>query len=315
MDSYKLKRTALDLGFDDCGIIKACDFKEYGEALANITDKYPETGDIYKNLHELGNIKKRNPWAKSIVVCIRSYNKYAMPEGIEGIGKNYLFDSRIPQNPDYKIIKDFTGFLKSESGKTKKGGVPDRLAAAKAGIADIGKNNFAYTKKSGSYINIVSWITDIETENQYNTKKSPCPEGCSKCQEACPTGALAAPYLTRMDKCVAYLTYEAVLPLKTELSKKMNGWVYGCDICQDVCPLNRAKWQPKEELPHLNEIKDLLTLKSLSIMTQQTYEKMIHPYFWYIPITSLNRWHLNARRAIYFKQKDSSGKAHHSNTK
>ncbi len=292
---------ALKSGFDDCGIIPARDFPEYSETLDRISKRFPETAGIYSNISELGNVKKNNPWAESIIVCIRRYNKYTIPEGVEGIGKNYLFDSRVSENPDFHKTDAFTRFLRSSGEKVRKGSVPDRLAAALAGVASIGRNNFAYTKW-GSYVNINTWLTSLKISSSEKVPESPCPEGCRICVKNCPTGAIVEPYLTRPDRCIAYLTYFAKLPISEELEKRMGGWVYGCDICQDVCPLNKDKWRYEETLPHLDRIASYLNPETLQKIDPQTYKNKIHPYFWYIPVESLDRWHHNARRAIKNKK-------------
>ena len=132
----------------------------------------------------------------------------------------------------------------------------ERVWAERSGIGWIGKNTLLLTKAKGSYFFLAEIICDVEL----------IPDGpvtnycgqCTKCIDACPTEAIYAPYQLDATKCISYLTIELkAAQLPTDMKGKMNGWMYGCDICQQVCPINaRAKphteqqFQPKEELLH-----------------------------------------------------------------
>jgi epoxyqueuosine reductase len=147
-------------------------------------------------------------------------------------------------------------------------------------------------------MNIESWRVDAELPADRPTVDPPCPEGCRACLDACPTGAIVEPFVLRMDRCVAYLTYDAPEPIPAPLRDRMGGWIYGCDICQEVCPLNRGKWQEREAAPWLEEVAHLLTPEALAGMDEETYRNVVHPLFWYIAPDNLARWHRNARRAL-----------------
>ncbi len=295
----KIKEYARRCGFAACGITAADGFPEYPAALDRLVKEFPETEKLYSPMYGRAGLKERFPWARSIIVCVRSYGKYKIPQEAKGhIGRNYLFDCRVPENPDYRMVKDFSQWLKDAGMKVRKGGVPDRLAAQRAGVASIGKNNFAYAAGFGSWINVVTWTVDAEIEPDRPSEGSPCPPGCRKCIEACPAGALVRPYTMRMDRCIAYLTYQAPLPLDGQLEKKMGGWVYGCDACQEACPLNNGAWKEKESLPYLEKISCLLTPQALSVMDEKTYREIVHPLFYYIPEEDIERWHANAKRAL-----------------
>ncbi len=295
----KIKEYAAQSGFSACGIAATDDFPEYATALDRLVKKFPETEALYCQMYRRAGLKERFPWARSIIVCVRSYGRYRIPREVKGhIGRNYLFDCRIPENPDYPMIKDFTLWLKACGMKVRKGGVPDRLAAQKAGVVSIGKNNFAFSGGYGSWINIVTWLVDADIVPDRPSAGSVCPPGCKKCIEACPTGALVEPYTMRMDRCIAHLTYGASQPLDSELEKKMGGWIYGCDVCQEVCPLNKDAWQGNENLPYLEKISRLLTPQALSVMDEKTYREIVHPLFYYIPEEDIKRWVVNAKRAV-----------------
>ena len=101
-----------------------------------------------------------------------------------------------------------------------------------------------------------------------------------------------------MKRCIAYLTYEETQPIPDELWNKMGPWIYGCDDCQNACPMNRGKWARLEPAPWIESVANQLTPESLATMDAETYRKLVYPLFWYISETDLERWHRNARRAL-----------------
>ena len=242
--------------------------------------------------------RRTAPWARTVVVCIRRYGVYRLPpQPVGHIGRNYLVDRRAEACADHGMAKAMTDGLRDLGLRVKKGGVPDRLCAVKAGVARIGRNGFAYADGCGSWINIATWRIDAEVEADAPAWESPCPPRCRACLEACPTGAITEPHVTAMQRCVAYLTYDAPHPIDPDLWEHMGPWVYGCDVCQEVCPLNRDAWIEKRPAPWLESIADLLRPERLAVMDRETYETTVHPLFWYIPREDLGRWHANARRA------------------
>jgi epoxyqueuosine reductase len=164
-------------------------------------------------------------------------------------------------------------------------------------VAQIGRNGSAYSPRFGSWINVEAWRVDAELPPDTPARECPCPGTCRACLDACPGGALVEPFVMRMDRCVAWLTYSAPHPIRPEQWGRMGPWIYGCDVCQDVCPLNHGKWQDEEDTPWLREVAHYLRPQALADMSQETYEKIVHPLFWYIPAEDLERWHANARRA------------------
>ena len=113
----------------------------------------------------------------------------------------------------------------------------DRAAANRAGIGWFGKNTNILTSGLGSWVFLGQVITDLELEPDAPLKKS-C-GSCVRCIDDCPTGAIVAPYVIDNSRCISYLTIENRGPIPRELRPLMQDWVFGCDICQDVCPVNR----------------------------------------------------------------------------
>lgn len=295
----EIKRLAAETGYAACGITCAEPFADFRVAVQDRMRRFPEAADLYRDLEGRADPRANAPWVRSIVVCIRRYGKYAVPESLLGhIGRNYLCDRRIKGCPDHTMPDRMKAGLSRLGLRVRTGGVPSRAAAARAGVARIARNGFAYAEGCGSWINIESWRVDAELEPDPPALPAPCPEGCEACRRACPTGALQAPYLMRYDHCTAFLTFEAAPPVAPALWARMGGWVYGCDACQQACPMNRGRWERREKTPWLDHVVDRLTPASLATMDRATYLSIVHPLFGYIPQDGLERWHANARRAL-----------------
>lgn len=294
----EIKRIAEEIGYIACGITTAEPFVRFEAGVRERMARHPETTPLYKDMLNRVDPRRTTPWAQSVVVCVRRYGKYKLPpEPVGHIGRNYLADRRLEGCPDHEMPRKMTAELRQHGLKVKRGGTPDRMAAARAGAARILRNGFAYHEQAGSWINISTWRIDAEIEPDERTFECPCPPGCRACMQGCPTSAITAPYNMRMDRCVAYLTYHAPPPISDDLWQKMGPWVYGCDTCQLVCPLNAGKWEDLEPAPWLENLKEHLTPEALAEMDEETYRNRIHPLFWYIPEDDLERWHRNARRA------------------
>ncbi len=293
-----IKAAALASGYIDCGMLAAQSFEPYAEALQRRIARFPETRDLYEPMANRIDPRSNAPWIHSIVVCVHQYGKYRLPPGLdEHIGRNYLADRRTPANPDHAIHTHFRNRLRAMGLRVKRGGVPERLAGMLAGVVRIGRNGFAYHSQAGSWINIESWRVDACLPPDVPTDECPCPANCRQCIDACPTRALREPYLMRMDHCIAHLTYGAPWPIPDPLWRAMGPWIYGCDICQRVCPLNRGTWRNDKAMPWLDNVSDRLTPEALMAMDEATYRRIVHPLFWYIPEDGLERWRANAKRA------------------
>lgn len=295
----QIKSLAGELGYAACGITGVQPFEDYRTTLRSLAQRFPESADLCRRLERRAEPLGLNPWARSIIVCVRRYGKYAIPESVANhIGRNYLCDRRIPDCPDTSMPKRMKEGMAALGMRVRTGGVPSREAAVRAGVVQIGKNGFAYAAGCGSWINVEAWMVDAALEPDSPSGPAPCPEGCRACQDACRTKALAAPYVTRIHHCIAYLTYEAPEPIQPELWSKMGPWIYGCDDCQRVCPLNRGQWSREEPAPWLDKVADKLTPEALATMDQATYESVVHPLFGYIPLNNRARWNRNAERAL-----------------
>ncbi|MEN3044043.1 MAG: tRNA epoxyqueuosine(34) reductase QueG [Candidatus Hydrothermales bacterium] len=126
---------------------------------------------------------------------------------------------------DYKIYVDT-------------GPILERMFARKAGLGFIGKNTMLISFKKGSYLVLGIVLMNCYVESDREVKKNYC-GNCQRCIEACPTKAIIKPFVLDSNKCISYHTVENKGEIPDEISKKLNGWIFGCDICQEVCPWNR----------------------------------------------------------------------------
>ena len=298
--STKVKEKAYELGYDLCGIIEANSIKEYSDYLKIRVEKFPDSKHLYTKLFSLAEPLEKAPWGKSIIVCIRRYNKYKIPENLDKLfGKVYLFDGRVPNSKEYSGNIQFTQYLESEGMKTCQEEISARWAAVKAGLGSFGKNNFVYTK-FGSFVWIDTWIVDLKMEydSESQDKVHSCPENCHRCVDACPTKALSEDYTMDRGCCIAQLSFNSSELLSEELRDQMGTWMYGCDVCLDVCPANKNKWSEEEDFPEIDNITSLLSLEQILTMDENTLLEVISPRFWYISKDRIWLWKCNAIRAM-----------------
>jgi len=301
--AVRIRNKGLKLGFDSCGIIKLDAIHDYADRLEERLKLFPESGPFYKNFFRYACPQETYDWARSIIVCAFRYGKYRIPEGMGGlISKFYLYDYHLQKySKDFAAAALFESYLKESGIKTVRneyGGITAaRWAAFKAGLGMIRKNNFFYTRH-GSWVMFETWLTDQEMEYHETEVLPPCPDNCTKCIDACPTGALAIPYGTNAAACITYLTCWVKDAAPEHLRDKMGTWLYGCDVCQDVCPMNKGKWDEEEDYPHLDELVNYIGIEKLFEMDEEAFLKYIQPKFWYINQDRVWLWKCNAIRAM-----------------
>ncbi len=306
----QIKSTALNMGYEKCGIIKISDMSGYKERLNEGIKRIPELKTYYEGLYRFVDLQDRYPWAKSIVICVRQYGKYYMPEHLEGlIGKYYLFDSRRDEHSkEHQDSLKFEAAMQELGLKTeteRKFGITAlRWAALKAGLGLVRRNNFFYTE-SGSWMHLEAWLIHKELESVEIPTLKDCPENCNLCVKACPTSSLSQPYTMNRSSCVSCLTTFEGRDLPHEkFNAQMGNWIYGCDACQDICPMNKHRWNASEEFPALDELSQHISLEKILEMDYTFLEQVMQPKFWYIKKEDVWKWKVNAINAMVNNYKE-----------
>ncbi|MDR3599682.1 MAG: 4Fe-4S double cluster binding domain-containing protein [Desulfosporosinus sp.] len=283
----QIKEYALNIGYSKIGIIPAEDFPEYVDDLTKRNDMYGFYVNSPSRPLAVADLKSLMPTAKSIITTVYDYAQKNFPKELTNkIGKVYQARSYDPP-PEYingarsELMRAFLRKVGCEVGE--KIVLPERLVAAKAGITNYGRNGFAYAEGIGSFIYLKSFLVDRELEYDNPTIKQVCPEGCSACMKACPTKAIYEPHKINPPRCIAFhtfLTQEGMAGsyIKPEIREKMGTKIQGCDICQDVCPLNQERL--KSKLPDdeflVNVAQDFSLSKMLN-MTDEFYDSRVQP--------------------------------------
>ena len=276
-----IKQKALDLGFFYCGISKADFLEDDARHLdAYLKQNYHGKMSYMENHYD----KRLDPRllvhnAKSVVSLLLNY----YPEKDQENNDTYKI-SKYAYGKDYHfLIKDklklFFQYIQDEIGEV--GGrvfvdsapVLDKAWARKSGLGWMGKNANLIHPKHGSFFFIAELVLDLELEED-GPIKDYCGT-CTKCIDACPTDAIVKPYVVDGSRCISYLTIELkdeLLP--KEFKGKMENWMFGCDICQDVCPWNRFSSPTKESFfsPHENLLK--LSKADWHDLTEEVFQEL-----------------------------------------
>jgi len=280
----QIRDYGLSIGYSHVGVAPV-------ESLSGFADEIMSRGDEYDFFLKMltRSVQKRVPEAKSIIVLVWDYFQHDYPEALqEIIGKLYLSRCFVapPGYVSHARLKLMTDFLAS-SGMSLDADpyfLPSRWVGAKAGIVDIGKNTFAYTNDSGSYISLNTIVVDQEFEYGHQATATKCPPNCSVCIDACPTKALYAPFRLDPQKCIAFNNFmtqdkNGFAPsfIPDELRASIGCKIHGCDICQDVCPRNQKKLkQPKPRDNYIEEKAPTITLSNILNMSDDFYDQTIN---------------------------------------
>ncbi len=253
-----VKRAAEAAGFDLSGIAPAADSRELEHFPAWIADghagemKYMEARDDRGELKR-GSLARVAPWARSVVVCAINYNTphpYSTQLSDRSCGwiSRYAWSREDYHDAVLRRVKQVEAALQQavpadlQPGLTTRsyvdtGPIVERVFAKYAGVGWIGKNTCIINQKKGSWLFLGVILTSLELEPDL-----PAPDRCgtcTRCIQACPTDAILAPYQLDSNKCISYLTIEKRGSIPEDLREGMGRHIFGCDICQDVCPWNR----------------------------------------------------------------------------
>jgi epoxyqueuosine reductase len=265
-NTQKIKSIANELGFSFCGITKA----EFLEEEAPKLEAWLKRGYHGKMQYMENHFDKRLdptklvPGAKSVVSLV--YNYYPQKDLAND---NNLKIAKYTYGEDYHVVikdklKVFMERIQEEIGNVHgrvfvdSAPVMERQWAAKSGVGWIGKNSLLLNKQMGSFFFLAELILDLELEPD-GPMKDYCGT-CTACIDACPTNAIVDSGVIDSNKCISYLTIELKDRIPSEFKGKMSNWVFGCDVCQDVCPWNRfstphhePRFNPSGDWPQFNQ--------------------------------------------------------------
>ncbi|HVA95721.1 MAG TPA: tRNA epoxyqueuosine(34) reductase QueG [Candidatus Dormibacteraeota bacterium] len=280
------------LGFDLCGVAPAEDFPE----LAHLGE-WLERGHAGQ-MRYLHDPRRRSPAlamqsARSVIVCALNYNT-AFASSTEGPNENQTHSQAGPQGwisryawgDDYHEVlgKKLEGLIRQMRQEFPEpfearayvdtGPIIERVAAKYAGLGWLAKNTCLIHEELGSWLFLGAIVTTLDLATSLDPAELPAPDlcgNCSLCIDACPTGAIVEPYVLDARRCISYLTIELRGSIPEEFRKPIGRHVFGCDICQDVCPWNRrgpetamTNFQPRQREGHSLFSPDLEWLVSLT---------------------------------------------------
>lgn len=264
--SSQIKQLALSHGFDFCGISKARFLEDEAPRLEEWLKKGQNGQMAYMNNYFDKRLDPTLlvPGAKSVISLLLNYYS-------ESIQKDPLAPkiSRYAYGEDYHdVIKSKLSLMladmKTQIGDfnarvfTDSAPVMEKAWAAKSGLGWVGKHTNLIRKESGSFFFIAEIICDLELETD-GPVSDHCGT-CTRCIDACPTDAIVEPYKVDGSKCISYFTIELRDEIPQEVKGKFENWMFGCDICQDVCPWNR--FSKPHQTPAFNAKPELLEMSA-----------------------------------------------------
>ena len=272
-----IKDTAKKLGFQSCGISKARFLAEEEARLSQWLSQKKQGEMAYMENHF---DKRLNPTllvddAKSVISLLLNY----YPSEIQNTDSYKI--SKYAYGQDYHFVikeklKELLQTIQTEIGEVSgrafvdSAPVLDKAWAAKSGLGWIGKNSNLLTQQVGSFYFIAELVVDLDLEYDYATTDN-CGT-CTACIDACPTEAIVSPYVVDGSKCISYFTIELKENIPQEMKGKMDDWIFGCDVCQDVCPWNRFSKSHNEPLFNPNPELLSMTKKDWEEITEETFK-------------------------------------------
>ncbi|MEF3078527.1 tRNA epoxyqueuosine(34) reductase QueG [Winogradskyella poriferorum] len=274
-----IKAEAKRLGFLSCGVSKAGFLEEEAPRLESWLNKNMNGEMRYMENHF---DKRLDPTllvegSKSVVSLLLNYfpsqeqtaNSYKLSKYAYGTDYHFVIKDK---------LKMLLAFIQDEIGEVDgrafvdSAPVLDKAWAAKSGLGWIGKHSNLLTQRVGSFYFIAELIIDLELE--YDTPVTDHCGTCTACIDACPTEAITEPYVVDGSKCISYFTIELKDNLPSDMKGKFDDWMFGCDVCQDVCPWNRFS-KPHNE-PLFNPHPELLSMtkKDWEDITEETFKKV-----------------------------------------
>jgi epoxyqueuosine reductase len=278
--SEKIKGEARRLGFDMVGIVPARALEEERERLEEWLGRglHGEMRWLERDTAGRTDPRLLLPTARSVVAVALNY--YTPHEHLDNPATGKI--SRYAWGDDYHDVvgdklKQLLAWIKEEWPETE-GKVcvdiqpmMDKAWAVRAGLGWIGKHTNLITRQYGSWVFLGELLLNLELDYETEGEEDHC-GSCTLCIEACPTNAITEPYVVDSVKCISYATIELRTPeLPEEVAQNLEGWLYGCDICQDVCPWNRFEQPTLEARFEPRPANVNATLSDILELTPETY--------------------------------------------
>ena len=275
-----IKEEAKALGFLSCGIAKAGFLEEEAPHLEQWLrqGRHGEMHYMENHFDKRLDPTKLVPGAKSVISLLLNYHspvKQSDPTAPKistyAFGQDY---HKVIKDKLYLLLARIRDRIGEVDGRVFVDSAPvmDKAWAAKAGLGWVGKNTNLIAKQVGSFFFIAEMILDLELA--YDLPVADHCGSCTACIDACPTQALTAPYQIDGSKCISYATIELKNAIPDHFKGKMDGWMFGCDVCQTVCPWNRfstphneAVFTPKAELLELKK-------QDWEELTEETFKRV-----------------------------------------
>lgn len=278
--SQIIKKHAKRLGFLNCGIAKATFLEEEAARLENWLKKGFHGEMKYMENHFDKRLDPRLLVDDAKSVISLSYNYFTEKQQVDdsykiskyAYGEDYHFVIKQKLRELLEILQEEIGEI---SGRCFVDSAPvlERAWAEKAGIGWNGKHSLHIQKQQGSFFFLAELIIDLELDYDYPTTTNHCGT-CTKCIDACPTEAILANNIVDGSKCISYATIELKENIPSLFKENMQDWMFGCDICQDVCPWNRFSKPHNEPLFAPKEHLLELTKQDWEEITEETFKKV-----------------------------------------
>lgn len=278
--TYLVRTFAKELGFENIGFAKAQHLSEEAILLEKwLSNGMHGTMSWMENHFELRvDPRKLVPNAKTVISVSLQYIDKSISHSDENLrissyalGDDYHDVIRNKLKSLFKYIQSLEGDIDGRVF-TDSAPVMDKAWAVRSGLGWMGKNGNILNKKLGSWFFLGEIILDLEFD--YDQATTHHCGSCTRCIDACPTQAILEPMVIDSRKCISYITIELKESIPQELSKHMGNWMYGCDVCQDVCPWNSKAPSFQEE--HFKPRKELLEMsrEAWKSLDYETYQKL-----------------------------------------
>ncbi|MFT5102860.1 MAG: epoxyqueuosine reductase [Candidatus Latescibacterota bacterium] len=274
-----IKEEAERLGFMSCGISKAEFLEEEAPRLENWLNQnmHGEMQYMENHFDKRLDPTKLVPDSKSVVSLLLNYfpseeqnqDSYKISKYAYGTDYHFVIKDKLKALLHFisESIGDVNGRAFVDSAP-----VLDKAWAAKSGLGWMGKHSNLLTKQSGSFYFIAELIIDLELDYDHPVKDH-C-GSCTACIDACPTQAIVDPYVVDGSKCISYFTIELKNELPSSAQGQFDDWMFGCDVCQDVCPWNRFSRSHREPLFNPNPELLSMTKKQWEEITEEVFQSI-----------------------------------------